>query len=96
LQSARHNSYRPQFDRKKSKRATKEKGTRISCIATAMQANPHKINFVRRPARAEPVSFLCLLRQVSSASSRNCSSESRRDHRRSVVWARQFDGSGIA
>jgi hypothetical protein len=41
----------------KSKRATKEPGTRIYCIATAMKANTHEIpniNFVRRLARAEP------------------------------------------
>jgi len=43
----------------KSKRATKETGTRIYCIATAMKANTHEIlniDFVRRLARAEPVS----------------------------------------
>ena len=45
----------------KSKRATKETGTRISCIATAMKANTHEIlniDFVRRLARAEPVSVI--------------------------------------
>ena len=41
----------------KSKRATKETGTRIYCIATAIKANTHEIpiiNFVSRLARAEP------------------------------------------
>jgi len=30
----------------KSKRATKETGTRISCIATAMKANTHEIQII--------------------------------------------------
>jgi hypothetical protein len=69
----------------KSKRATKETGTRIYCIATAMKANTHEIlniNFVRRLARAEPVSVnsvplassvICVVTQLwepGSASSR--------------------------
>jgi hypothetical protein len=44
-----------------SKRATKETGTRISCIATTMKANTHEIpniNLVRRLARAERVSVI--------------------------------------
>jgi hypothetical protein len=39
----------------KSKRATKETGTRISCIATAMKANTREIpiiNFARRLTHA--------------------------------------------
>jgi hypothetical protein len=45
----------------KSKRATKETGPRISCIQTAMQANPHEIpsrNFPRRTTHAGPVSVI--------------------------------------
>ena len=45
----------------KSKRATKETGTRISCTVAAMKADTHEIptiNFVRRLARAEPVSVI--------------------------------------
>jgi hypothetical protein len=45
----------------KSKRATKETGTRISCVATAMKANTHKIptgNFARRLTHAGPVSVI--------------------------------------
>jgi len=40
----------------KSKRATKEAGTRISCIATAIEANTHEIlsiNFAR-PTNLRP------------------------------------------
>ena len=61
-----------------SKRATKETGTCISCIANATKANTHGIpiislvSFVRRLAHAGwPVSSPCLLRQVSSVWSRN-------------------------
>jgi hypothetical protein len=45
----------------KSKRATKEIGTRIYCITTAIRANTHEIpsiNFVSRLSRAEPVSVI--------------------------------------
>jgi hypothetical protein len=45
----------------KSKRATKEAGTRIYCIATAMQANTHEtaiIHFARRLTHAGPVSVI--------------------------------------
>jgi len=44
-----------------SKRATKETGTRIYRVATAMNANTHEIpsiDFLRRLARAEPVSVI--------------------------------------
>ena len=55
----------------KSMRATKETGTRISWIATAMKANTHEIpniNFVRRLTHAERVSVI----PVPSASSVIC------------------------
>jgi hypothetical protein len=67
-----------------SKRATKETGTGIYRIATAMRAKTHEItniNFVsdwHLPNRS--VSTLWLLRQVSSVLSRNCRYERRRDH----------------
>jgi hypothetical protein len=54
-----------------SKRATKEAGSRISCVASAMKANAREIlniNFVRRLARAEPVS----VNSVALASSVTC------------------------
>jgi hypothetical protein len=58
---ARHNPYGPEFDGVKSKRATKEPGTRIYCIATAMKANTHEIpiiSFARRLTHAGPVSVI--------------------------------------
>ena len=54
-----------------------------SCIATAMKANTHEIliiDFARRLTLAgRSVSSMCLLRQVSSALSRNCRNEPRPD-----------------
>jgi hypothetical protein len=48
----------------KSKRATKETGTRISCIATAMHANTHEIRslasgtpITRRTGQCHPRAF---------------------------------------
>jgi hypothetical protein len=62
-----------------SKRATKETGACIYCVATVMKANTHEIpisNLARRQAHAaRPVSFLCLLRQVSSVLPRNRGNE---------------------
>ena len=67
----------------KSKRATKETGTRISCIATAMKASIPAVpilNFARRPTQCRAaVSSLCLLRQVSSALSHDCRNKLRPD-----------------
>jgi hypothetical protein len=65
----------------KSKRATKETGTRIYCIATAIKASPHEIPIIAFATRTaetrRAVSSLWLLRQVSSVSSRK---------RRNWVW----------
>jgi hypothetical protein len=44
-----------------SKRVTKETGTRISCVATALNANTHEmsiINLARRLTDAGPVSVI--------------------------------------
>jgi hypothetical protein len=75
-----------------SKRATKETGARIYCIATATKATTHEMpisNFVKRLTHTgRPVSFLCLLRQVSSALSRNRGNQARPDvHKAQFVTA---------
>jgi hypothetical protein len=74
----------------KSKRATKETGSRIFCIATAMKANTHQIPIINFPWQTtharRKVSSLCLLRQVSSGLSRNGRNEGRPDLDEACLW----------
>jgi hypothetical protein len=80
-----------EFDEMKSKRATKERSARIWHLTTAMKTNTHDILNMSRGDEHAPnrsVSFLCLLRQVSSVLSPNRGNEARPDIEEALVGDR--------
>ena len=78
----------------KSKRATKETGAHIYCVATAMRANTHEIRSLAPPGDSHlpgrSVSSLWLLRQVSPVSSRNLGKQARPDVEEAQFVAANF------